>query len=100
MLLCAYLVGFTHPPLNVRVEISFGVYTERVANKVRRVLFVFEEARIIIDPWQRKSAKQMRLARIAPAEPDSNLKHDASFLCDWPHLRIIISANLSNSLGT
>jgi hypothetical protein len=33
MLLLADLVRFAHPSLNVSIEISLGVYTERVAMK-------------------------------------------------------------------
>jgi len=59
MFLRADLVRFANPTLDVLIEVSFGVYTERVAYEVTCVLLDLEEARIIIDSRQCKPAKQM-----------------------------------------
>lgn len=56
MLLSSDLIRFAHPTLNVRIEVSFGVYAERVADKVGRILFYLEESGVVIDPGQREAA--------------------------------------------
>ena len=85
MLLRADLVSFTHPPLNVLIEIRFGMHTEVVTAEVRSALLNLEESGIVVDARERDRAQQMRFARIASAESDSNLKHDSGLLRNHRH---------------
>jgi hypothetical protein len=59
MLLPSDLVSLTHPPLNVRIEVGFGVDAKRMSDEMRRVLLDLEESGIVIDSRKRERALQV-----------------------------------------